>query len=63
MKVSKLKERLIRAYIGQGLRADLAQLEAKPEISKLIESLRNHGVEDEVIASAMAEIKERAKAA
>lgn len=54
---------LIRAYIGQGLRADLAQLEAKPELSNLIESLRKHGVEDEVIASAMAEIKELAKAA
>jgi len=53
---------LIRAYIGQGLRADLARLEAKPEISNLIESLSKHGVEDEVIASAMAEIKERAKA-
>ena len=54
---------LIRAYIGQGLRADLAHLEAKPEISNLIESLRKHGVEDEVIASAIAEIKEMAKAA
>ena len=54
---------LIKAYIGQGLRADLAQLEAKPEISHLIESLRKHGVEDEVIASAMAELKELAKAA
>jgi len=54
---------LIRAYNGQGLRADLAQLEAKPELSNLIESLRKHGVEDEVIASAMAEIKELAKAA
>jgi hypothetical protein len=54
---------LIRAYIGQGLRADLAQLEAKPEISSLIESLRKHGVGDEVIASAMAEVKDIAKAA
>jgi hypothetical protein len=54
---------LIRAYIGQGLRADLARLEAKPEISNLIESLRKHGVGDEVIASAMAEVKDMAKAA
>jgi hypothetical protein len=44
---------LMRAYIGQGLRADLQRLEASPELSNLIESLRRHGVEDEVIAQAM----------
>lgn len=47
---------LIRAYIGQGLRADLARLEKETELEQLIESLRKHGVKDEVLASAMAEI-------
>lgn len=46
---------LIRAYIGQGLRADLERLEGSVELSTLIESLRNQGVQDEIIASAMAE--------
>lgn len=54
---------LIRAYIGQGLRADLARLEEDTELMQLIESLRKHGVNDEVIASAMAEIEELKKAA
>jgi len=48
---------LIRAYIGQGLRADLARLEENPEVTLLIESLRKHGVKDDVIASAMADAK------
>jgi hypothetical protein len=54
---------LIRAYIGQGLRADLARLNENPEISNLVESLRRHGVKDEVIASAMAEVKGSVEAA
>ena len=49
---------LIQAYIGQGLRADLARLNESPQIDQLIESLRKHGVGDEVIASAMAELQE-----
>jgi len=56
-------EPLIRAYIGQGLRADLERLEANPEMSTFIESLRRRGVEDEVIASALAETKDPVKAA
>ena len=48
---------LIRAYIGQGLRADLARLEENPEVTLLIESLRKHGVKDDVIASAMADVE------
>jgi len=48
---------LIRAYIGQGLREDLAKLEEDTELMQLIESLRKHGVKDEVIASAMAEVE------
>ncbi len=46
---------LMRAYIGQGLRADLERLEGSIELTKLIESLRQQGVQDEIIASAMAE--------
>lgn len=48
---------LIRAYIGQGLRTDLAKLEEVLELSQLIESLRRHGVQDEVIAAAMTEVE------
>ena len=48
---------LIRAYIGQGLRVDLERLSENPEISHLVESLRRHGVKEEIIASAMAEVK------
>lgn len=46
---------LIRAYIGQGLRADLERLEAKPEIAALVKNLRKYGVSNEIIASALAE--------
>ena len=46
---------LIKAYIGQGLRADLERLESGIEISALLESLRKKGVKEEIISSAMAE--------
>jgi hypothetical protein len=46
---------LIKAYIGQGLRADLERLENSVEVSALIKSLRKKGVKEEVISSAMAE--------
>jgi hypothetical protein len=45
---------LIRAYIGQGLKADLEQLEGQLEIEELIASLRCQGVNDELIATAIA---------
>ncbi len=48
---------LIKAYIGQGLRADLERLEGGIELSVLLESLRKKGVKDEIISSAMAEIQ------
>ncbi len=54
---------LIRAYVGQGLRADLARLEEPPEVTMLLESLRKHGVNEETIASAMADVKSVQKAA
>lgn len=46
---------LIRAYIGQGLRKDLEELENNP-LSKLIESLKSQGVEEKIINNALAKI-------
>ena len=54
---------LIRAYIGQGLRADVERLNDNPKLSNLVKSLRRHGVKDEIIASAVAEAKDSAEAA
>lgn len=45
---------LIRAYVGQGLRADLARLEQGADVTRLVESLRRQGVNDEVLATAVA---------
>lgn len=45
---------LMRAYIGQGLRKDAARL-ANSQVMMLTESLRRHGIDDEVISSALAE--------
>ncbi|NOY46125.1 MAG: hypothetical protein GXP50_11860 [Deltaproteobacteria bacterium] len=50
---------LIRYYIGQGLRADLARLEASgPMLERLVESLKRHGVDEDVLADALAEAAE-----
>lgn len=46
---------LIRAYIGQGLRQDLARL-GDSDIDKLVESLKRHGVAASVISEALAEV-------
>jgi hypothetical protein len=46
---------LVRAYIGQGLRADLERLDGDT-VSMLIESLKRHGVSDEVIREALSEV-------
>lgn len=45
---------LLKAYVGQGLRKDLAKLE-NAQISRLVESLRRHGIDAQVIAEAVAE--------
>jgi hypothetical protein len=45
---------LIRAYIGQGLRKDQARLE-NSQVQILAESLRKHGIADQVISAAIAE--------
>ncbi len=47
---------LIRAYIGQGLRKDMAQME-NSQLLTLTESLRKQGVADKVISAAVAEAK------
>ena len=45
---------LIRAYIGQGLRKDQARME-NSQLHALTESLRKHGINDQVISAAIAE--------
>jgi hypothetical protein len=47
---------LIRAYIGQGLRRDLATIE-NSQVHSLTESLRKHGISDQVISAAIADAK------
>lgn len=46
---------LIRAYVGQGLRQDLAKLEGS-DINKLVESLKQQGVESSIISQALAAV-------
>lgn len=48
---------LIRAYIGQGLRKDLERLDRNSGLERLVESLRRYGVKEEIINSAIAEMK------
>jgi hypothetical protein len=49
---------LIRAYIGQGLRKDLARLESS-QFQALTESLRKHGIDDQIISAAIAEAQRK----
>ncbi len=46
---------LMRAYIGQGLRADLARLEDVP-IARLLENLKAQGVSEETLTKALADL-------
>jgi len=46
---------LVRAYIGQGLRADLERLDGDT-VSMFIESLKRHGVSDDVIREALSDV-------
>lgn len=48
---------LIRAYVGQGLRQDLERLGRNSGLKRLVESLRRQGVDEEVINSALSELK------
>jgi hypothetical protein len=47
---------LIRAYIGQGLRKDQARLE-NSQLQMLTESLRKHGIDDNVISAAIVDAR------
>lgn len=49
---------LVRAYIGQGLRADLERLEGDT-VFALIASLKRHGVSDDVIQDALDQVAQR----
>lgn len=46
---------LIRAYIGQGLRADLERLDEAP-IARLVENLKAQGVPEETLTKALADL-------
>lgn len=46
---------LIRAYVGQGLREDLARLDSSASLVTFVEKLRQRGVEDSVINDALTE--------
>jgi hypothetical protein len=54
---------LVRAYVGQGLRADLERLDSTPEVVNLIASLQRQGVAEEIIANAVAEARGQMEAA
>ena len=49
---------LVRAYVGQGLREDLERLETDP-VTAFVESLKRHGVSEDVIQEALAEAVQR----
>lgn len=48
---------LIRAYIGQGLRRDIEKVRGNPRLEELAETLRRHGVKEDIITSAIAEMR------
>ena len=48
---------LIKAYIGQGLRADIEHLEGELQVSALLESLRKRGVSEEILKDVVAEME------
>ena len=48
---------LLRAYVGQGLRRDLEKIRSRPKLNALVKSLRRYGVDEDVINSAIAELR------
>ena len=44
----------LRAYVGQGLRADLERLDSDA-LASLVESLKRHGVSEDTISEALRE--------
>jgi len=49
---------LVRAYVGQGLRVDLERLE-NDTVAALVESLKRHGIGEEIINAALDEVAHR----
>ena len=49
---------LVRAYVGQGLRMDLERLE-NDTVAAIVESLKRHGVSEEVVNAALDEVAHR----
>ena len=48
---------LIRSYVGQGLNEDRERLQTSQELDVLVESLRSHGVAENILGSAVAEAR------
>jgi len=48
---------LLRAYVGQGLRRDLERLEGGIDLAELVDALARRGVDEAVIAEALAEVR------
>jgi hypothetical protein len=46
---------LIRAYVGQGLRVDLERFDSDT-VTALVESLKRHGVSEDIINEALADM-------
>lgn len=44
---------LVRAYVGQGLRQDLARLDSSLDLPRFLDSLRAQGIEDAAITRAI----------
>ena len=51
---------LMRAYVGRGLRDDLARLEDS-DINALVASLRRRGVDEAVLEKALAEMSDKSR--
>jgi hypothetical protein len=49
---------LLRAYVGRGLRADLARLEGGP-VEALVSSLRRRGIDESVLQEALEDVGPR----
>jgi hypothetical protein len=49
---------LMRAYVGRGLREDLERLE-NPDSDALLASLRRRGIDEKVLAEAIADVSKR----
>jgi ABC-type amino acid transport substrate-binding protein len=48
---------LMKAYIGQGLREDLAKLEQADALDRFVASLKRRGVDQKLIEAALADLR------